>query len=641
MEQPPIFFKPQINKNLESKNSMNENTDSIFLSENTIETLDSSEPAPLSLKQSLLNDNHIINKCNCLELDKLLLIDSCFIYNSKFNKNEFHKVIYSNEIEIKYKIIKNHISNNYQYDKFINNYHYNAVNLIEYTQEVSKYIKNSNKYKINFELKLRFINEKNNNEYFPIKNEKFYPFNINCHYEFKYFDENGVIIDKKKYKFKNIFEDNSPLRKISDIFAENEQIWKKINSNMNNIIRKEENIQIKDGKKIQINKIKKLFEYKKEIGKHNDIVQMIKELSCGKFVSCGLDGQLILYDEKMNQINSENIDTWIYSISEIPGTENEFMVCCPEKIFLISIKDNELVVQNKRLNLKNSLNKYSFSTKDDEIILCGNNSLTQYKGSIKDIQKENNDIYVINPINATCGKKITKNIISVVSNKVYNKGEDIIKIININNKNELTQIEYSFNTNPNSLLVIDTNIKLNSNSSESGNKKRKKNKNKNKSNITPNNTMENAKLLFCACTKYFHEQKNGIFLICPNPNSKRIQNEFYDTGDFEVFCFCHLIKKVADENDDNDIDKNKHFLLVGGYDNKFNKGLVKLFEIEYDINDKIELTKLKFVKNIYNLSNSKQPINCIIQSSKTGEIIVTSWDGSVKLFSEPNFDNLA
>ena len=69
--------------------------------------------------------------------------------------------------------------------------------------------------------------------------------------------------------------------------------------------------------------------------------------------------------------------------------------------------------------------------------------------------------------------------------------------------------------------------------------------------------------------------------------------------------------------------------------------MVKLFEIEYDINDKIELTKLKFVKNIYNLSNSKQPINCIIQSSKTGEILVTSWDGSVKLFSEPNFDNLA
>jgi hypothetical protein len=33
-------------------------------------------------------------------------------------------------------------------------------------------------------------------------------------------------------------------------------------------------------------------------------------------------------------------------------------------------------------------------------------------------------------------------------------------------------------------------------------------------------------------------------------------------------------------------------------------------------------------------------VYCIIQSSKTGEIIVTSWDGSVKLFKKPNLDIL-
>ena len=621
-------------------NFENENKDiiSTFIEEK--ETMFDSEAAPISLIPSSIsnkNMNSIGNICDCFEIDKLLLINSCFVYNNKIDKNDYCKILYWEETEINYRLFKEHISDNCKYDKFINNIHYNSVNLLEYSKAVMKQVRNSNKYNINFEMKLRFINQKINEEYFPIKNEKFYPLIINCTYKFKYFDENNQIIHKKKYKLKNIFEEKSPLLKISDIFAENEQIWRKIHSNINNnLIAEEKILEYKAEKNIKINKIKKIFEYKKEITKHSDAVQMIKELGCGKFVSCGLDGQLILYDENMDSINSINIDNWIYSISEIPDTQNEFMACCPEKIFLVSIKDNELFIQNKRLNLKNSLNKYSFSTKEDEIILCGNSSLTQYKGYIKDIQKENNDIYVLNSLHTTCGKKITKNIIAVVSNKVYSKGEDILKTINTNNKNELNQIEYSFNINPNSLLIIETNIKINSNNSaqEGGNKKKKRNKNK--ANIS-SKTTENAKLLFCACTKYLEEQKNGIFVICPNNNAKRIQEEFYDTGNFEVFCFCLLIKTEGESNEN---DKDKHFLLVGGYDNNFNTGLVKLFEIKYDTNDKIELTKLIFRRNVYNLSNSKHPINCIIQSSKTGEIIVTSWDGSVKIFSKPNFGNL-
>ena len=649
MEAPIEILKEDNNNETICKDSKYEIKDIYLSKENTSESDYNIEPAPPTLIESLnkeKNKKYSNNVCDCFEMDKLLLTHSCFKYNNKINKNDFYKVLYGKEIEFNNKIIKARIENNYNYDKFINNYHYNAVNLIEYTNEVLKQINNRLKYKIIFELKLKFINEKINGEYFPIKNDKFYHFNINCHYKFLYFDENGEIIDKKKYKLKNIFEEDRPLLKISDIFTENEKIWKKIDSNANDNRSVKDKMPINvEEKKIKINKIKSIFEIKKIIKKHTDSVQMIKELPCGNFVSCGLDGQLVLYDENMEVINNVNIENWIYSISEIPDTQNEFMACCPEKIFLVTIKDNELHIQNKRLNLKNSLNKYSFSTKEDETILCGNNSITQYKGYIKDIQKENNDIYVLNSLPATCGKKITKNIIAVVSNKVYKNGQDILKIINTNNKNELKQIEYSFNTNPNSLLIIDTNIKIKSSSnsnSEGGNKKKKRNKNKNKSNVHNNGT-ENAKLLLCACTKYSEEQKNGIFIMCPNINAKRVQDEFYDTGDFEVFCFCHLInaKEEKGKNDENGENySDKHFLLVGGYDDNLNKGLVKIFEIIYDINDKIELTKLKFRRNAYNLSNSKQPINCIIQSSKTGEIIVTSWDGSVKLFKKPNLDIL-
>ena len=47
---------------------------------------------------------------------------------------------------------------------------------------------------------------------------------------------------------------------------------------------------------------------------------------------------------------------------------------------------------------------------------------------------------------------------------------------------------------------------------------------------------------------------------------------------------------------------------------------------------------MNFIRNILNLSKFKEPFNCIIQSSKTGNIIATNFDGSINLFSEPNLD---
>ena len=134
----------------------------------------------------------------------------------------------------------------------------------------------------------------------------------------------------------------------------------------------------------------------------------------------------------------------------------------------------------------------------------------------------------------------------------------------------------------------------------------------------------------CACTKYYNDQKNGILVFCPI--DKTIKDNFYDTGDFEVFCFCSLKNSI----DNGLVDIN--YILVGGYDNNLNQGLIKLYEIIYD--ETIESTKLNFIRNIHNLSFIKEPINCIIQSSKTGEIIVTSWDGSVNLFTKPNLEFL-
>jgi hypothetical protein len=356
---------------------------------------------------------------------------------------------------------------------------------------------------------------------------------------------------------------------------------------------------------------------------------MIRELPCGKFVSCGLDGKIILIDEnqKKKDIDSNKIiDNWIYSIAEVPDTDNEFIACCPEKIYIIFIINNKFEVEEKRLNFSDSLNLYAFYPHKQELILCGNDSLSKYNGIIKEIKEDNQKSFeVLNKIQTRCGINISGNIIAVVSNKVLKtKGQDILKCINKNKLNETYSEEYSFNIGPNSLLIIDTNIdvKNNNNNNNSGSNKRKR---KHKSNNTPGNN-EKAKLLLCACTKYLNDQKNGILIICPN--SKKIKNNFYDTGDFEVFCFCNLKTNKTD----------KSYILVGGYDNQSSRGLIKLYEIIYDENNKIENTRINFIRNIHNLSKFKEPFNCIIQSSKTGNIIATNFDGSINLFSEPNLD---
>ena len=76
-----------------------------------------------------------------------------------------------------------------------------------------------------------------------------------------------------------------------------------------------------------------------------------------------------------------------------------------------------------------------------------------------------------------------------------------------------------------------------------------------------------------------NEEKNGILIVCRN--GIKIVNNFYDSGDFEVFCFCLI------NNDGNNNNENRDFIFVGGYDNNENRGLIRLYEIIYDNNSKI------------------------------------------------------
>jgi len=598
-----------------------------------IDVIETEEAAPIAINNINCNRNNeskIYNKCDCYEMDKLLLTNSTFIYNSKINRNDFCRIFINKNIEVKVEKIR---YNKNKYDKFKNIFHYNFINLLDYVDEVKNNLKSMKKNKLNFTLDLKIKSNKKLEQYNENKQNKHYNFDLSCQYNFLYKDKSRDNIIKKHYEHNNIFDEIEQLQIINKIFSDFENVLEKIKMNICNDREIGERIQEKKEKTIKINKLKKfnynIINFKEEIAHHEKSVQMIRELPCGKFVSCGLDGKIILIDENQEKKNIDStkiIDDWIYSITDVPGTDNEFIACCPEKIYIIFIINNKFEVEEKRLNFSDSLNLYAFYPHKEELILCGNDSLSKYNGIIKEIKEDNQKSFeVLSKIQSRCGINISGNIIAVVSNKVLKtKGQDILKCINKNRLNETYSEEYSFNIGPNSLLIIDTNIdvKNNNNNNNSGSNKRKK---KHKNNNTPGNN-EKAKLLLCACTKYLNDQKNGILIICPN--SKKIKNNFYDTGDFEVFCFCNLKTNKTD----------KSYILVGGYDNQSSRGLIKLYEIIYDDNNKIENTRMNFIRNILNLSKFKEPFNCIIQSSKTGNIIATNFDGSINLFSEPNLD---
>ena len=57
----------------------------------------------------------------------------------------------------------------------------------------------------------------------------------------------------------------------------------------------------------------------------------------------------------------------------------------------------------------------------------------------------------------------------------------------------------------------------------------------------------NYKVLLCACKKYIKNQKNGILLVNINEkdssqNEAKISYIFYNTKNFEVYCFCPISK---------------------------------------------------------------------------------------------------
>ena len=362
------------------------------------------------------------------------------------------------------------------------------------------------------------------------------------------------------------------------------------------------------------------------------------------YISGGFNAPLIYYDEHFNKKPPLKIKlpkNIIYKIYE--GINNcQIIGLFKNKIKSYRIKPGEtLEISETNLNIKEIKSCYSFiKMGKDDYILCNQEGIFLIENMFNQILP-NKVKKILNNI-AKGGIKLGTNednnnsSFAFFSNSVANKGEDKLFFSSIHSKIIDKEISgYSIILSSNSLSIM----------------KIYENK-KNKKDIY--------ELLLCSCKKYKKKQKNGILLV----DLKKENNYkcFYNTGNFEVYCCCQLLK-IHNKNPftkdikDNDytlnIDKiyTKYF-LVGGFDTGKYQGLIKLYKIIMNKKNDSKF-KIQFIQNIvvdnhyiendYNYSRNIKfhgPISSIIQSEITGNIVATCWDGNIYLFSPPNIEGL-
>ena len=352
-------------------------------------------------------------------------------------------------------------------------------------------------------------------------------------------------------------------------------------------------------------------------------IEYIKETENGKrIMGKYYDKEILFYDGNSIDHNysfKNNDEIHFVLINEL---ENNLIICGKENVTKLLYNQNN---QNNIINIpKNLLPIHNLTILDINHCVCCNENglylLTDLSSGdkYKKCYTLDKKVY-INII------KINSSLVALTSNKCLKNGQD--KISFYNNKTKklnddiLIQDNYSFTISKNNLTLVD---------------------------ISEKYDKREYKLLLCGCKKYLKGQKNGILLIIFNLENYEYYYKFYDTRNFEVFCFCQ-ISKVKNTNKifGEEIEKRKSkYFFVGGFDNNKRCGKIKLYKIIF--NENIEKIEIEYIQDFYfGKDNSKYfqsfkgHINYIIQSKKTGNILINSLDDNIYLFSTPDLSLLS
>ena len=382
---------------------------------------------------------------------------------------------------------------------------------------------------------------------------------------------------------------------------------------------------------LQIIKIKDI------IGKHLREAEFITETKNGDCISGGDNNELYLYNKDHQLIKRFSLEKDDIYIKEESIIEEEKEIEKGAKVKKWSLSINELNYdeENNELSFfecsklgftKVFINFKTEETQKEDIssrscsisfkignifIIAGEKGIIQFSLSSNNRKNE---------IDAKKGAyrggiKLNDNNIVLTSNSRLPGGEDKLFLYNIKEKKvkKISKYNYSFTISTNSLSIID---------------------------------IDSNKIILCGCKRYNKNQKNGILLV----NANQDHEEFLDTDDFEVYCLCPISETKEEEGKTILIPTN--YFFAGGFERSKYKGMIKLFkiikedkfhEVEYVqdiILNPIPFSKkmecLKYKNNSIIFTDFKRTISCIKQSKVTGEIYITSWDGFVYLFSNPN-----
>ena len=582
--------------------------------------------------------------------------------------SKFSTLIYSNEIRdesypfLNYKDI--HIQeNNYtiEYNKFMeykedifyikedgSEVYQNLIKFFEYLIEIEERLRKEFENEFRLNILLELIREKEN-----INDNNIY--NITAYYTFfdplkknylKYKDSN-ILINKTNSNlqgFEFMLSDINSA-KYKDIKYSYEEYGIKnikIKNQDSNIIINDNDLYEKGANEYSI------IEYIKTIGKTKYSADFIKILSNGYYI-IGSQDILYIYDNKFLLISSltTRCNDWVHSVCErilykkkkaqnnindnsnINNEKNDEIkiLCCMNSCIGLL----ELNIPEKKKNLtfietkyKSPSKKKSKKEKEKEQLgntynIClemreNNYVMAGLRGAVYCLNFFGNRIQIeqikFSEQSFKSGIKLNENIVALTSNKVVPGGSDKLIFYNVKSKNNIEIENYSFNINEHNMSLI-----------------------------TYGKKDSNEKILICACKKYYPYQKNGILLINPNlGENEKIKEPFYSTDNYEVYCFCPILKKI----NKNEFFDDTVFFFVGGFDEKKQQGVIKLYKIIPG--EKTVDTKIKFLQNIDFDDNDKifngfdTYIKCMVQSKSTGNIIVTCADGNIHLFTKPNLE---
>ena len=340
----------------------------------------------------------------------------------------------------------------------------------------------------------------------------------------------------------------------------------------------------------------------------------IYELTKGYIVISNYDKYLLVFDNNYKKILTIKFPFMINSINELKNNEKnkiKIFACSIYFIYIISFdlisketkiekcnlseEENQNTIHDFNRNINSDIKNYNYhyilQLKNNKQILCTNYGIYECY-NLDDSLEKIPQIVLLEQY--TEGVLLKDDLICFKSNKQLTNGEDLLTIFNSYSNKIIKKINnYSFSISSYRLILLTQN--------------------------------ENKKTLICSCTKYSNDQKNGILLVNFEFNGQEFETKisFEEIESFSVNCICKLNNKNKE---------NETFLLVGGVDEEYNRGIIKLYKLEFNENE----TNIEFLQNIELGDNIEGSISYICQL-KNGKIIVSCGNGNI-LYTAPNLD---